>query len=146
MSYNKKFPAKVSLELRASINAVLTWSLTSWFFFTGLFFTLKSPYLAQKIFFKINFIRILWFIWDLGLVLFDSHKNVVSGKKFGFWQYFGFSGGKLSPKIDQNYLKIKFQTNLTTFQWVTSKKSPRSSLKLYFLLVWYENIWNFKTW
>ena len=24
----------------------------------------------------------------------------------------------------------KFQTNLTTFQWVTSKKPPRSSLKL----------------
>ena len=51
----------------------------------------------------INFIRILWFIWDLGLVLFDSHKDVVSGKNFGFWQYFGFSGGKLGPKMDQNH-------------------------------------------
>ena len=29
----------------------------------------------------------------------------------------------------------KFKTNFTTFQWVTSKKPPRSSLKLYFLLV-----------
>ena len=28
----------------------------------------------------------------------------------------------------------KFQTNLTTFQWVKSEKPPRSSLKLYFLL------------
>ena len=45
----------------------------------------------------INFIRILWFIWDLGLALFDSHKDVVSGKIFVFWQYFGFSGGKLGP-------------------------------------------------
>ena len=32
----------------------------------------------------INFVRILWFIWDPGLLLFDSHKVVVSGKKFGF--------------------------------------------------------------
>ena len=29
----------------------------------------------------------------------------------------------------------KCKTNLTTFQWVMSKKLPRSSLKLYFLLV-----------
>ena len=40
-------------------------------------------------------------MWDLGHVLFDSHKDVVSEKKKkGFWQYFGFSGGKLSPKMD----------------------------------------------
>ena len=32
------------------------------------------------------------------IVLFDSQKDAVSGKKIGFWQYFGFSGGKL----DQN--------------------------------------------
>ena len=51
----------------------------------------------------INFVRILWFMWDLGLVLFDSHKDVVSGKNFGFWQYFGFSSGKLGPKMDQNH-------------------------------------------
>ena len=51
----------------------------------------------------INFVRILWFIWDLGLVSFDSHKDVVSGKDFGFWQYFGFSGGKLGPNMDQNH-------------------------------------------
>ena len=51
----------------------------------------------------INFIRILWFIWDLGLVLFDSHKDVSSGKKFGFWQYFWISEGKLGPKMDQNH-------------------------------------------
>ena len=33
----------------------------------------------------INFIRILWFIWDLGLVLFDSHIDVGSGKQFFFF-------------------------------------------------------------
>ena len=41
----------------------------------------------------INFIRILCFIWYLGLVLFDSHKDVVSGKKFWFlaifWVFWG---------------------------------------------------------
>ena len=63
-------------------------------------------------------------------MLFDSHKNLVSGKKFGFWQYFGFSGGKLSPKMDQNYFKIKFQTNLTIFQWVTSKKIAQKQPKI----------------
>ena len=31
-------------------------------------------------------------------MLFDSHKDVVSGKNFGFWQYFGFSVEKLRPK------------------------------------------------
>ena len=36
-------------------------------------------------------------------MLFDSHKDVVSGKNFGFWQYFGFSGGKLGPQMDQNH-------------------------------------------
>ena len=30
----------------------------------------------------------------------------------------------------------KFNTNLSIFQWVTSKKTPRSSLKLYILLTW----------
>ena len=54
-------------------------------------------------FFLINFIRILRFMWELGLVLFDSHKDAVSGKNFGLWQYFGFSGGKLGPKMDQNH-------------------------------------------
>ena len=31
-------------------------------------------------------------------MLFECHKDVVSQKKFDFWQYFGFSGGKLGPK------------------------------------------------
>ena len=51
----------------------------------------------------INFIKIVWFIRDLELVLFGSNKDVVSGKNFGFWQYFEFSGGKLVPKMDQNH-------------------------------------------
>ena len=42
-------------------------------------------------------------MWDLGLVLFNSHKDIVSGKNFGFWQYFGFSVGTLGLKMDQNH-------------------------------------------
>ena len=46
----------------------------------------------------INFIRILLFIWDLGLMLFDSHKDVFSEKKIGFWQKLGpINGPKPSP-------------------------------------------------
>ena len=47
----------------------------------------------------INFIKILWFIRDLGLVLFDIHKDVVSGKKIGFSQYFEFSGPNWAKKL-----------------------------------------------
>ena len=36
-------------------------------------------------------------------MLFDSHKNVVSGKKLVFGDILGFLGGKLGPKIDQNH-------------------------------------------
>ena len=36
-------------------------------------------------------------------MLFDIHKDVVSGKSSGFWNYFGFSEGKLGPKMDQNH-------------------------------------------
>ena len=36
-------------------------------------------------------------------MLFDSHKDVGSGKNFGFWQCFRFSVGKLGPKMDENH-------------------------------------------
>ena len=70
----------VNPELGASENVVLTWPLTFWLLFPRLFFILKSPFLSQNRIFLVNFIRILWFIWDLVLVLFNSHKDVVSGK------------------------------------------------------------------
>ena len=98
----KRFWSIVNFELGNSENVVLTWPLTSWFLFTGLFFNLKNLFVLQKWIFLIKFIRILWFIWDLVLMLFDSHKEVVSGRVLFFWQYFEFSRGKLGPKIDQN--------------------------------------------
>ena len=51
----------------------------------------------------INFLRILWFICDLAVGSFDAQKVLVSGKNFGFWQYFWFSGGKFGRKMDQNH-------------------------------------------
>ena len=43
-------------------------------------------------------------------MLFDSHKNVVSGKKFDFWQYlvvvvffFGGGWGELGPEMNENH-------------------------------------------
>ena len=39
-----------------------------------------DPFWAKKWVSLINYIRILRFMWDLGLVLFDSPKDAVSGK------------------------------------------------------------------
>ena len=93
----------VNPELGASENVVLTWLLTSWFLFTGLFFILKSQFLPPKWIFLINFIRILWFIWDLVLVLFNSHKDVVSGKILVFGNILGFPGINWAQKWTKTF-------------------------------------------
>ena len=87
----KRFWSIVNFELGNSENVVLTWPLTSWFLFAGLFFNLKNLFVPQKWIFWIKFIRILWFIWDLVLMLFDSYKEVVSGrvKNSIFWVFQG---------------------------------------------------------
>ena len=100
--------------------------------------------------FFINFIRILWFIWDLGLVLFDSHKDAVSGKIFGFRQYLGFPGENWAQKwtkimnfgyvsfplrhlilkdcfetifvLWKTYLWLKFQQTRAIFAWERAQK------------------------
>ena len=59
----------------------------------------------------INFKTSLWFIQDLGLVLFDGHKDEVSGKNLCFWQYFE---GKLSSKMDQNHQFCVFVVSALT--------------------------------
>ena len=87
----KRFWSIVNFELGNSENVVLTWPRTSWFLFAGLFFNLKNLFVPQKWIFWIKFIRILWFIWDLVLMLFDSYKEVVSGrvKNSIFWVFQG---------------------------------------------------------
>ena len=99
----KTFWAIVNPELAASKNGVLTWRLTSWFLFTGLFFILKSQFLPQKWIFWINFIRILWFIWNLVLVLFNSYKDVVSGKILVFGNILGFPGINWAQKWTKTF-------------------------------------------
>ena len=58
--------------------------------------------MPPKWIFLINFIRILWFIWDLVLALFNNHKDVVSGKILVFGNILGF------PEISwaQKWIKI----------------------------------------
>ena len=95
----KVFLSIVNPELGTSENVVLTWPQTSWFLFTGLFFILESPFLPPKWIFLINFIRILWFIWDLVLVLFNSHKMLdVVWKILVFGNILGFPGINLAQK------------------------------------------------
>ena len=64
---------------------------------------MKTSEISKLEKYLINLIRILWFVWDLGVVLFDSQKDVVSGKNLGFCLYFRFSRGKLGPNMDQNH-------------------------------------------
>ena len=62
--------------------------------------------MPQKWVFLINVIRILWFIWDLVLMLFISNKDVVSGKILVFWQYeniLGFPGINWAPKWTKTF-------------------------------------------
>ena len=49
-------------------------------------------------FFLIDFTRILWFFWDLRIMLFDIHKNVVFPELLVFSNIFGFSAGSFHTK------------------------------------------------
>ena len=132
---------------------VSTWPLTSWSLFTGLFLTLKSPFLAQKISFLLFFLRILWFIWDLGLVLFYGHKDVVSGKILVFDNISSFLGVNWAQKWTKTvnfgyvpfplkhfilrdcseavfflweiYHWLKFQQTRVIFGWERAQKFPK---------------------
>ena len=52
--------------------------------------------------FLLNFTRILSFFWDLGVLVFDVPKNIVFAEILVCGNIFGFSSGKLGPKMDQN--------------------------------------------
>ena len=53
------------------------------------------------IFFLLNSTRILWYFWDVGLILFGIFRCSFC-INFGFEQFSWFSIGKLGTKIDQN--------------------------------------------
>ena len=80
----------VKPELGAFENVVLTWPLD--FCLQAYFLSKKVHFYPKNGFFLINFVIILWFIWDLALVLFDSHKDAVSGKILVFGKILGFPG------------------------------------------------------
>ena len=62
-----------------------------------------GPFWAQKMgVFLIIFIRILQFIWDLGLVSSDSPKDAVSGKILVFDKIFLFPGVNWAQKWTKN--------------------------------------------
>ena len=71
---------------------VLTWPLTSWSLFTGLYFTLKSPVLAKKTCFSINFIKNFVIYFGPGTSLFDKNKDEISGEILFFGNILGFLG------------------------------------------------------
>ena len=48
--------------------------------------------------FLINFTRIMWFFWDLGLTFFDIPKNVVFPEMLVLSNIFGFLAVNLAPK------------------------------------------------
>ena len=103
--------------------------------------------------FFINFIRIMWFIWDLGLVLFDSHKDLVSRKILVFGNILGFLGVNWAQKwtktvnfgyvpfplkhlilkdssetvfvLWDTYLWLKFQQTWVIFEGETAQKPPK---------------------
>ena len=52
--------------------------------------------------FLLNFTRILWSSWDLGLMLFDIPKNVVFAEILVFSNVFGFRAVNWTPKMYQN--------------------------------------------
>ena len=120
--------------------------------------------------FLIIFIRILQFIWDLGLVSSDSPKDAVSGKILVFDKIFLFPGVNWAQKWTKNedfgyilfvlkHLILKHSHPVLLLWWATSgpnldkfepylgKKGPRSTQEgpVLWLLHCHENIWKFIT-
>ena len=128
---------------------------------------MKTFEIAKLENYVINFIRILWFIWDLVLVLFDSHKDLVFGKNFGF-NILGFLGVNWAQKwtrtINFGYImfplkqlilkdcsetafvlwKMYLWSNFSKRESYLREEWPKNSPKA--PLDCHENIWKFKTW
>ena len=71
------------------------------------------PNFGSKNVFLLNFTKILSFFWDLRFLISDSPKNIVFVEILVFSNTFGFSSGKLGPKMDQNCkLEPKFKISI----------------------------------
>ena len=98
--------------------------------------------LPQKWIFLINFIRILWFIWDLVLVSFDSNKDLVSGKIVVFGNILGFLGVNWAKKMTKpfnfgyvplplKHLILKYCSETAFILWETTSDRNFSKLGPY---------------
>ena len=67
-----------------------------------------GPYFFFFFFFLLNFTRILWFFWDLGLTLFDIPTDAAFAEILIFRKIFGFPAVNGAPKW----------TKTVTFQWI----------------------------
>ena len=71
------------------------------------------PNFGSKNVFLLNFTKILSFFWDLRFLISDIPKNIVFVEILVFSNTFGFSSGKLGPKMDQNCkLEPKFKISI----------------------------------
>ena len=104
---------------------------------------------------KFTFERVLWFFWDLGLILFDTHKDAVFLQNFVLSNIFGFPVVNRVPKSTisvnfgcipfepKDYLCSKSQHNQTIIGGVRPK-TPQEGTILW-LLNHYEKPWKFLT-
>ena len=119
-----------------------------------------------------NYIRIMWFMWDLGLVSLDSPKNVVSGKILIFGNILFFPGVNWAQKWtksvnfgcvpfplkdicfkDSSYSVIgsSYSTsvpNLSIIGAYLGEKGLKNPPKwvISWMLHCHETVWNFITW
>ena len=93
---------------------------------------MKTFEIAKLENYVINFIRILWFIWDLVLVLFDSHKDLVFGKNFGF-NILGFLGVNWAQKWTRT---INFGYILFPLKQLILKDCSETAFVLWKMYLW----------
>ena len=84
------------------------------------------PNLCPKKFLLLNFTRILWFFWDLGITLFDIYEDSVFAEIFILGKFFGFPGETWTPKWTKTVnfgcfsleSKFKILKNFSIFQTI----------------------------
>ena len=136
----------------------------------------QGPFCAhfgpKKWVFLINYITIMWFMWDLGLVLSHSPKDVVSGKIKVFGNILCFPGVNWAQKWTktQNFGYVPFPLKDISFKdssysviglWYSTSGPNFSKIEHYlgekglknppkwaisWMLHRHETIWNFITW
>ena len=122
-------------------------------------------------FFFINFIRILWFLWDLKVMLLDSAEDEVVGEILVFTNIFYFSGlnkaQKWTKTVNFGYVPLRKNSKFWKVLQILclhNERIPLLKILAKSSLIWgergpnppkwaiswmlnrYENLWNFITW